>query len=280
MTALSDSLYLDVERLRKALKDHPFVTQLHYRARLGSTNDLAKLHAGKGAPEGILVVTDEQTAGRGRLGRSWWAPPGAALLASLLFRPALAPERLQQLTILCALAAADAIAGATALTVDLKWPNDLLIRGRKVAGLLSEIGFKGDEPDFVVMGLGMNVNVDLSAAPPLMAPATSLQLELDRPVDRITLLTDYVDQVARRYRRLQAGASPYQEWAARLITIGQSVTAQQGEQALTGTVTGVDAEGALLLGTPDGQTHRLLAADVTLQKTPADLDEPETPDCI
>jgi BirA family biotin operon repressor/biotin-[acetyl-CoA-carboxylase] ligase len=280
MTVLSVPLYLDVERLRKVLKDHSFVTQVYYRAQLSSTNDLAKFHAGKGAPEGVLVVTDEQTAGRGRLGRSWWAPPGAALLTSLLFRPALAAERMQQLTMLCALAAADAITRVTGLTVDLKWPNDLLIGGRKVAGLLSEAGFKGGEPDFVVVGMGLNVDVDFSAMSPLMAPATSLQLETGRYVDRVTLLTDYVDQVARRYRRLQAGASPYQEWAARLITIGQSVTAQQGEQALTGTVTGVNAEGALLLGTPDGQTHRLLAADVTLRKASADLDNPERRDRI
>jgi BirA family biotin operon repressor/biotin-[acetyl-CoA-carboxylase] ligase len=273
-------VYLDVERLRQALKDQPFVTQLHYRARLGSTNDLAKLHAGKGAPEGLLVVTDEQTAGRGRLGRSWWAPPGSGLLTSLLFRPALAAERVQQLTMLCALAAADAITHVTGLTVDLKWPNDLLIEGSKVAGLLSETGFQGNEPDLIVVGMGMNVNVDFSAAPPLMAAATSLQLELGHPVDRVTLLTDYVDHVARRYRLLQAGASPYQEWAARLITVGQRVTAQQGDQTLTGTVAGVDTDGALRLGTPDGQTHRLLAADVTLQKMPADLDNPETRDRI
>jgi BirA family biotin operon repressor/biotin-[acetyl-CoA-carboxylase] ligase len=250
--------------LRAALAQHPFVTEIAYHPRLDSTNTLAKRRASEGAPEGLLVIADEQTAGRGRLGRTWWAPPGSALLTSLLFRPSLPPDRVQQLTMLCALAAADAVGDTTGLAVDLKWPNDLLIRGRKLAGLLTESAFKADHLDFVIVGMGLNVNTDFAQAPPLIAPATSLWLELGHPVDRLTLLVAYLEGVTQRYGQLEA-QSPYHEWASRLVTLGQPVTAHLVDQTLSGLATGVEADGALSLRTADGVVHRLLAADVSLR---------------
>lgn len=262
MSHLPDSFTSD--DLYAALAQHSFVTRIVYHPRLGSTNDLAKKHASAGDPEGLLVIADEQTAGRGRMGRRWWAPAGAALLTSLLFRPSLPPERAQQLTMLCALAAADAITDLTALAVDLKWPNDLLIQGRKLAGVLTESAIKGHRLDFVVVGQGINVNTDLTDAPPFITPATSLRQELGQPVDRLALLIAYLDGVARRYARLSR-ESPYDEWANRLVSLGQAVTARLGDQTLSGLAQGVDASGALLLRTADGTLHRLFAADVSLR---------------
>lgn len=252
---------LTLAGLRAALAQHPLVTRVVYRSRLGSTNDLAKEHANTGVAEGLLVIADKQSAGRGRMKRRWWAPAGTALLTSLLFRPSLPPDQAGQLTMLCALAAADAV---TALPVDLKWPNDLLVRGRKLAGLLTETAIKGKSLDFVVVGLGMNVNADLSDAPPFITPATSLRQELGRPVDRLALLLAYLDGVARRYARL-AQESPCDEWASRLVTLGQPITAHLDDRTLSGLAQGVDANGALLLRTADGTVHRLFAADVSLR---------------
>jgi BirA family biotin operon repressor/biotin-[acetyl-CoA-carboxylase] ligase len=257
----------DAVRLHTALARHPFVAELVYHPRLGSTNDLAKERARPGAPEGLLVIADEQSCGRGRRGRNWWSPAGSALLSSLLFRPSLPPTQAQRLTMLCALAAADAVAETTNLTVDLKWPNDLVIGGRKLAGLLTESAFRGDQLDFAVVGLGLNVNTDLAGAPQFLAPATSLRMELGHSIDRLELLLAYLDGVARRYARLKAGASPHQEWAGRLCTLGRPVIAHLGDQTLSGLAQGVDADGALLLRTADGTVHRLLAADVSLRKT-------------
>jgi BirA family biotin operon repressor/biotin-[acetyl-CoA-carboxylase] ligase len=257
---------LTAASLGAALAGHPFVTTIAYHPRLGSTNDLAKERASAGAPEGLLVVTDEQTAGRGRMGRSWWAPAGSALLTSVLFRPSLPPAQAQQLTMLCALAAAEAITETTALPVDLKWPNDLLIGGRKLAGLLAESSLGADCLDFVVVGLGINVNTDLVDAPPFIIPATSLRLELGHAVDRLALLIACLDGVARRYVRLKEGASPYDEWVSRLVTLGQHVTAHLGNRTLSGLAEGVDMGGALLLRGADGSVHRLLAADVSLRE--------------
>ena len=282
---------LTATSLRDALTRHPFITEIIYRACVGSTNDLAKEHAGEGALDGLLVITDEQTAGRGRMGRRWWAPAGSALLTSLLFRPRTTPRQpnasssvrsdtnglhiVQQFMMLCALAAADAATGLTALHVDLKWPNDLIVGGRKLAGLLAESIFEGDRLDSVIVGLGLNVNTDFSGAPRLIAPATSLQLELGRRVNRLPLLVSYLDGVARRYAQLKGGTSPYDEWVSRLATVGQHVTAHVSEQTalskgtsphLAGVAQGVDVDGALLLRTADGTVHRLLAADVSLEK--------------
>ncbi len=257
--------------LDAALAGHPFIRRVVYHSQVGSTNDLAKVYASEGAAEGLLLIADEQSAGRGRLGRHWWSPSGSALLTSLLFRPALPPEKAQQLTMLCALAAADAVNKLTALPADLKWPNDLLIGGRKLAGLLTTSAIKSDSLDHVIVGMGLNVNTDWTDAPPLTTPATSLRRELGRTVNRLALLVAYLDGVARRYAQL-AQQSPYKEWASRLITLGQFVTARQGgKQTISGLAQGVDASGALLLRTAQGTMHRLFAADVSLNKQSLDF---------
>jgi BirA family biotin operon repressor/biotin-[acetyl-CoA-carboxylase] ligase len=288
MTGVHDQLTATC--LRDALERHPFITEIIYRACVSSTNDLAKERAGEGALDGLLVIADEQTAGRGRMGRRWWAPAGSALLTSLLFRPTTPRQPnasssastntnglhiVQQFMMLCALAAADAVTDLTALNVDLKWPNDLIVRGRKLAGLLAESIFEGNHLDSVIVGLGLNVNTGFSGAPRLIAPATSLRLELGHPVNRLPLLVSYLDGVARRYAQFKGGKSPYNEWVSRLATLGQHITVHVSEQAklskstsrhLAGVAQGVDIDGALLLRTADGTVHRLLAADISLGK--------------
>jgi BirA family transcriptional regulator, biotin operon repressor / biotin---[acetyl-CoA-carboxylase] ligase len=256
---------LTLEGLQAALSGHPFVREVAYYSRVGSSNDVAKACAGAGAHEGLLVVADEQTAGRGRMQRDWWAPSGAALLTSVLFRPPLLAEQAQQLAMLCALAAADAVTECTGLSVALKWPNDLLLRERKLAGVLAETAFKGDCLDFVVVGVGINVNMDFVDAPEFITPATSLRLALGHPVARLGLLLVYLDGVAQRYAQLKAGHSPYKEWSARLVTLGRMVRARRMDGVLEGVAEGVAPDGALLLRTADGVCRRLLAADISLR---------------
>jgi len=245
-----------------------------YLPTTGSTNDVAKDLAGQGAPEGTVVVADEQTAGRGRMGRRWLAPPGVCLLCSILFRPDLPPTQAQRLTMICALATADAVGKVAGLRVALKWPNDLIVKPearspksqewRKLGGILTETGVIGERLDFVVVGIGVNVNVPLQALPDLAPDATSILAETGRRVDRAVLLATLLAGVEERYRRLRAGDSPYAEWAARLATLGKSVMATLPQGRLAGVAEGVDEDGALLLRTSDGVLHRLLAGDVTL----------------
>jgi len=233
--------------------------------RVGSTNDEAKRLAEDGAPEGTLVVADEQTAGRGRLQRTWWAPAGTALLMSLILRPDLAPHQAQRLTMLCSLAICDAIAGTTGLVPAVKWPNDVLLRGRKVCGILTELGIEGPRLAYAVVGMGVNVNVDFGGAGELTLTATSLAQELGREVSRLELLRAILINVEERYARLRAGESPHAEWAARLATLGQRVIVTTPTEQLSGIAEGVDADGALLLRDENGVLRHILAGDVTLR---------------
>ena len=268
---------------------------VYYWPAINSTNDELKRLAEEGAPEGALAITDEQLAGRGRLERKWVAPAGSSLLMSLLFRPSfLAPSQVQQLTMICSLAAADAVNKITGLRPALKWPNDLLLEGRKLAGLLTELGFAhiisnsdvgkspSDRPGgehsrranalaWGVVGVGLNVNIDFGSGsflrdrPDLAEGAISLAMALGRPVPRLRLLQSYLTGVEARYDALRSGISPHQEWAARLATIGRRVSVHAPDGVYRGVAESVDETGALLLRQPDGQLKRVLTGDVTLR---------------
>jgi BirA family biotin operon repressor/biotin-[acetyl-CoA-carboxylase] ligase len=275
---------LDASAIESALTTQIFGRKLAVLPRTGSTNDVAKDLAAHGAPEGTVVVADEQTAGRGRLARRWLAPPCTCLLCSLLFRPDLPPIQAQRLTMLCSLAAAGAIEQVAGLQVHLKWPNDLVVKSqigksqirksairnpqsaiwRKLAGILTETGTTGEHLDFAVVGIGVNVNVRPEALPTLAPDATSILAEVGCPVDRGALLVALLAGVERRYQALWAGESPHQEWAARLATLGQPVEVSTPGGMLAGVAESVDEDGALLLRLPDGGLRRLLAGDVTL----------------
>jgi BirA family biotin operon repressor/biotin-[acetyl-CoA-carboxylase] ligase len=286
---------LDASAIESALTTQVFGRELAVLPRTGSTNDVAKGLAAHGAPEGTVVVADEQTAGRGRLARRWLATPRTSLLCSLLFRPDLPPAQAQRLTMLCALAAADAIEQVAGLYVHLKWPNDLVVKSqianrkpatpnlqpptsnfqlptsdfqppvwKKLAGILTETGVTGEHLDFAVVGIGVNVNVGPEALPTLAPDATSILAEVGCPVDRVALLVALLAGVERRYQALRAGESPHREWAARLATLGQPVEVSTPAGMLAGVAESVDEDGALLLRLPDGGLRRLLAGDVTL----------------
>ena len=279
---------LDFSTIQSALTTQVFGRELAVLPRTGSTNDVAKDLAARGAPEGTVVVADEQTAGRGRLARRWLAPPRTSLLCSLLFRPDLPPIQAQRLTMLCSLAAADAIEQVAGLQVHLKWPNDLVVKSqlanrksavrnlhspfsilysptwRKLAGILTETGITGERLDFAVVGIGVNVNVEPQVLPTLAPDATSILAEVGCPVDRVALLVAFLAGVERRYQGLRAGESPYREWAVRLATLGQPVEVSTPAGVLAGVAESVDEDGALLLRLPDGGLRVLVAGDVTL----------------
>ena len=239
-----------------------------------STNTVAKALAAQGAPDGLVVVADEQTAGRGRLDRRWVAPPRTCILCSILFRPSLPLAKAHWLTMLCALASADAIQAVAGLKTSPKWPNDLIVQSpcpdartppwRKLAGLLTELGAVDDRLAFAVIGIGINVNVAPEALPALAPDATSILAEVGREIDRTELLGELLARVEQRYMVLRAGKSPHAEWAARLATLGQAVTVTTSEGMLDGIAEAVDGDGALLLRSPAGTLHRLLVGDVTL----------------
>jgi BirA family biotin operon repressor/biotin-[acetyl-CoA-carboxylase] ligase len=237
-----------------------FGAQVHYAAQVGSTNDIVRQLAEEGAPEGTLVVADEQTAGRGRMGRRWLAPPNMALLMSLLFRPSLPPEEANRLVMACGLAAAEAIEARTGLAVDVKWPNDLQIGGAKVAGILAESELLGERLVYVVVGIGINVNMREDPAEKLLYPATSLLRETGRPVDRLALLGDFLERLDAWHSLLDRSELDA-AWSARLVTLGQRVVAGEVE----GVAERVDRAGALWVRDDAGELVRLTAGEVSLR---------------
>lgn len=239
---------------------------LYYRAETGSTNHDARMLAVAGAPDGTLVLADYQSRGRGRFDRRWEAPAESSLLMSLLFRPPLAPDQAQRLTMICGLALVESIEGTLGLQAGLKWPNDLVLDGKKAAGMLTETGLMGSRLDYVVVGIGLNVNLDRGELPKgLSSPATSLSEAAGRRVDRVPLLCAFLEAVERGYDRVKEGSSPVTEWAARLTTLGQHVQVFDGERTVLGWAESVDEDGALWLRLDGGRLHRVLAGDVTLR---------------
>ena len=231
--------------------------------RVGSTNDIAVQLAREGTEDGTLVIAEGQTRGRGRMARRWLAPGGSSLLMSLVFYPSLLPAQIQRVTMICALGVRTGIRLVTGLEAQLKWPNDVMIGGKKVAGLLAEASVSEHEVAFVVVGVGINVNLDPSSLTDLLMPATSLAHELGRSIDRTEVLRSVLREMDSRYVRLLAGWSPRDEWASHLVTLGRAVSLAQGDTVFSGVAEDVDEDGMLLLRDDQGVLHRLPVGDVT-----------------
>ena len=237
---------------------------LRYLPIVPSTQPLVHIAAQQGAGDGFVLLTDAQTAGKGRLGRVWQAPSGSSLLLSMLFRPALGAPQGPRLTMCVGLGAAAAVEEVTGLPVQLKWPNDLLLHGKKLAGVLTETQLEGDRIAYAVVGLGLNVNLALPADHELAPTAISLSQALGQPVSRLALLQALLRHIEDHYARLQAGHSPYAAWAQRMAYYGQTVQVTLPDTTLTGTVAGVNPDGALLVQDAAGLTHTVWAGDVLL----------------
>jgi len=231
-----------------------------------STNTDAFRLAEKGAVEGTVVLTDGQSGGKGRRGRIWSSPAGVNLYCSVVLRPAIMPHEAPQLTFLSAVAVARAIELTTNLIPEIKWPNDLLISGKKVAGMLNEMSAETDGINFVILGIGVNLNMTAGQFPDdLRHPATSLLLESGTEVDRPRFASAMLNELDRLYRDFQAhGFGPVrEEWQRRCNANGrQVIVSDSGTECTTGLFIGIDADGALLLRSEDAVQHRITCGDV------------------
>jgi BirA family transcriptional regulator, biotin operon repressor / biotin---[acetyl-CoA-carboxylase] ligase len=256
-------------KLRAALPE--FFNPLEIVERVPTTMARAAELAAAGAPAGTTVVAEEQTEGRGRLGRSWVAPPGTGLLVSVLLRPPLLTSELWQVTSLAGVALVDAIrelAGERPVhpRVGLKWPNDLLLDGRKAAGLLAEAGAVGGRPSWVALGMGVNVSQSRDDFPAEVAGrATSVALATGAPVDRAELLGAWGRRFEEGYGRLLGGQQPalLAAYRDRLETLGQQVRADRlGGEPVVGTAVELTADGRLVILTASGARVEVATADV------------------
>lgn len=234
-----------------------------------STSDIVEKLARDGVREGVVVFAESQTRGRGRLGRKWDSPARHGLWFSLLLRPKLRPQEITQLTVAAATALRRAIENETGLKPEIKWPNDILIGGRKVAGILTELSAELDRVQHVILGIGIDVNQKASDFPSeLRTIATSLAAAAARPVSRSDLAVALLRNLDQDYGRVIAGdfAGLADEWEAHCSTLGQQVLIRIGERELGGRAEALGEDGALLLRTQHGHLERVIGGDVVIQR--------------
>jgi BirA family biotin operon repressor/biotin-[acetyl-CoA-carboxylase] ligase len=234
-----------------------------------STNDVVEKLARDGVKEGVVVFAESQTKGRGRLGRKWISPAHKGLWFSILLRPDLRPQEATQLTVASATALRRAIENETGLKPEIKWPNDILLRGKKVAGILTELSAELDKVRYVILGIGIDVNLDANEFPAeLKKTATSLKIETGETVARAELAVAILRELDFDYARIGGGKFPAvaDEWESGCATIGKNVTVHLGDRKIRGRAESLDDDGALLVRTEHGHLERIIGGDVTLEK--------------
>jgi len=235
----------------------------------GSTNDLADKLGRDGVKEGAAVFAETQSRGRGRLGRSWVSPSGRGLWFSVLLRPPLPPHAATQLTIASATAVIRALRACAGLQGEVKWPNDILICGRKVCGILTEMAAELESVKYMVLGIGLNVNFEPGDFPPELRPsATSLKIECGRVFRRCEVAAALLRELDSDYRRIVAGQfeAIADEWEEACTTIGRQIEIVCGPRVIAGRAESLDSEGALLLRTQHGRLERIIGGDVSIRK--------------
>lgn len=252
---------LDLSVLAQRMGSRPY----QFHPIIPSTMDAAREWLQHGAPHGALVLADEQTAGRGRLNRAWQTPPDTALALSVILR--VAPSTLPQVSMLGALAVAEALDKLGVTGVGIKWPNDILINGQKVCGILVEVDWDGIALRGVILGIGVNVSQDF-AGTDLEGQAISIQTALGCAVNRLDVLTEIIYGIDTRWALL-GSSTLLKSWRARLVTLGRRVTVF-GPNTFTGTAEDVDDDGALWVRDEEGFRRRVLAGDVRVRNAQND----------
>ena len=255
--------HLDIARIRVSLADSIVGNQIHYLQTTGSTMDDARELARQGEREGAVIVAEEQNKGRGRFDRVWVSPPGLNLYFTVILRPR--PTQLPYMNMAATLAVLTTAAQFAGLDPSVKWPNDVRVGERKLSGILIETDFEGDRLSHALVGIGINVNLDVSEHPEIADTATSLRSEAGREFDRSDALHSVLKNLNAFYARVTAGESLTADWAATLETLGKRVKLRWRDQVLEGVAESVDDQGNLTLLQPGGERVSVVAGEVTSQ---------------
>ncbi len=247
------------------LKTGRFGKTIHYFHTLESTNSQAYELAIQGAEEGEVVIAESQSKGRGRLGRIWFSPPYLNLYLSVILRPEIPPHQASLITLMAAVAAVEAIEIYSGLRPLIKWPNDILMNGRKMAGLLNEIKSEADRIHFVILGIGINLNIDQKMFPKeIQTLATSLKEETGKVVSRKTFVAYLLQELEKWYNIfLEEGKTAIlKSWRRWAQIKGKQVKITSFGETMRGTAINVDSDGALIIETEDGERKRVVAGDI------------------
>lgn len=240
---------------------------LRFFAEVDSTNNMARTLADQGAPHGTLVVAANQTAGKGRRGRSWIAPEGSSIMMSILLRPEFAPERASMLTLVTAMAVAQGIREVTGLDAGIKWPNDIVADGKKLCGILTEMSTEMEYIRYVVIGIGINVSMK-EFPEELSQKATSLELCLGHPVKRAPLIDACMkafEECYEKYLQTLDLSLLQEEYNHKLVNVGREVTVLTPAGDYNGISHGINREGELIVELPDGEIRNVVSGEVSVR---------------
>jgi BirA family biotin operon repressor/biotin-[acetyl-CoA-carboxylase] ligase len=251
------------------LKSNLIGNRIYHFDTVTSSSDEADRFAKRGEPEGAVIIAEEQTAGRGRMGRTWHSTSGKGVYLSVILRPSLSPTRIPFLTLCAAISVTDAIRGCTGLKAFVKWPNDVLISDKKVSGILSELSTEADRINYAIVGVGINAN-NLREDFPAGLNATSLKIETGRSISRLELTRLFLRILDENYALLLRGdySELIEQWLRVSATIGRRVRIETTTGRFReGVATGLDDDGCLLLRLDSGMTQRITGGDVYIVRT-------------
>jgi BirA family biotin operon repressor/biotin-[acetyl-CoA-carboxylase] ligase len=263
LSSLMASEKQQYESLSAGLDTRFIGKKIIYFPRLSSTMITAREEAGRGAAEGTVIIAGAQTTGRGRLKRTWLSPPGNIAMSVILYPDVAA---LPYLIMIASLAVMSSIEKVTGLKADIKWPNDVLIGGKKVSGILIENEISGGQAVRAVIGIGININLEETVLENNDLPATSLEKETKQTVNKNNLVKYLLTEMERWYLLLPDGGVIFREWRENLATLGKKVKVAMPEGILRGIAESVDESGSLTLRLDDGGYTQIIAGDVTLRE--------------
>lgn len=254
---------ISAERIMKDLGTGIIGRSVLYLPETGSTNEVARAEARAGAAEGTAVVAGLQTGGKGRLKRTWRTPEGNIALSVILRPPKV---HLPQLIMVSSLAVVRAIGEVTGLEARIKWPNDVLIGGKKVCGILIENDLHRGTVNFSVIGIGINISFDPADYPDIYSPATGLEAEAGGGISRVKLIRSLLRNMEKLYLSLGEDDAVYDDWKKSVATLNSRVTVSSEDEVLEGLAEDIGRDGSLMVRTDDGTLHRVFAGDVTLRR--------------
>ncbi|BBB91300.1 MAG TPA: biotin--[acetyl-CoA-carboxylase] ligase [Methylomusa anaerophila] len=255
------------EEIKAVLTTKVMGQEIYYYPQIGSTNNEAKKLAAGGCPEGTIVVAETQNTGRGRLARGWFSPYGKGIWMSVVLRPPFSPLEASKCTLMAAVAVNRVIRQVAGVYSGIKWPNDILFQGRKLVGILTEMSAEMDAINYVVIGMGINVNIEEREFPgEIAATATSLLAVSGREIDRRMFLAAILKELETAYHLVQTGGftSILDDWRSQSITLGKNVDVIGPDHRYSGLAIDIDNEGALLVKTAQG-VRKVLAGDVSIR---------------
>jgi BirA family transcriptional regulator, biotin operon repressor / biotin---[acetyl-CoA-carboxylase] ligase len=256
------------EEINPGLKTRSIGKVIKYVESVPSTQKIAHTLAQEGAEEGTTVIAEEQTEGRGRLLRSWYSPKGTGIWMSIILRPQLPPQRAPQFTLIAAVAVVQAIEEVCGLSPEIKWPNDILLNGRKVTGILTELQAEADKINSIIIGIGMNVNQSAADFPEeLKSIASSLALEKEEKISRVKLIQKVMEKLELYYNLyMEKGFTPLKLlWESYAISIGRQITARTITGSIHGKALGINDDGVLMIEDGEGTIHEVYSADIELR---------------